>query len=125
MHLINVQYISLFLLWLCVCVSHFSCFRLFATPWTVSRQAPLSMEYSRQEYWSGLPFPSTGSSQPRDQTWVSHIAGSFFTVGDTREAQEVAGIGKNTTPKGLSIRGFPGGSAGKESACNEEDNKNH
>ena len=35
-------------------------FRLFATPWTVARQAPLSMEFSRQEYWSGFPFPSTG-----------------------------------------------------------------
>ena len=32
--------------------------RLFATPWTVARQAPLSMGFSRQEYWSGLPFPS-------------------------------------------------------------------
>ena len=32
--------------------------RLLATPWTVARQAPLSMEFSRQEYWSGFPFPS-------------------------------------------------------------------
>ena len=32
--------------------------QLFATPWTVARQPPLSMEFSRQEYWSGLPFPS-------------------------------------------------------------------
>ena len=32
--------------------------RLFATPWTVAHQAPLSMGFSRQEYWSGLPFPS-------------------------------------------------------------------
>ena len=31
-----------------------------ATPWTVGRQAPLSMGFSRQEYWSGLPFPSSG-----------------------------------------------------------------
>ena len=38
-----------------------SCNRLFATPWTVAYQAPPSMEFSRQEYWSGLPFPS-----PRD-----------------------------------------------------------
>ena len=30
------------------------------TPWTVARQAPLSMGFSRQEYWSGLPFPSPG-----------------------------------------------------------------
>ena len=34
--------------------------RLFATPWTVAYQAPQSMEFSRQEYWSGLPFPSQG-----------------------------------------------------------------
>ena len=32
--------------------------RLFVTPWTVACQAPLSMGFSRQEYWSGLPFPS-------------------------------------------------------------------
>ena len=34
--------------------------KLFVTPWTVAYQAPLSMEFSRQEYWSGLPFPSPG-----------------------------------------------------------------
>ena len=34
--------------------------RLFATPWTVGHQAPPSMGFSRQEYWSGLPFPSPG-----------------------------------------------------------------
>ena len=33
---------------------------LFSTPWTVAHQAPPSMEFSRQEYWSGLPFPSPG-----------------------------------------------------------------
>ena len=33
---------------------------LFATPWTVAYQAALSMGFSRQEYWSGLPFPSAG-----------------------------------------------------------------
>ena len=37
-----------------------SCVRLFATPWTVAHQAPLSMGFSRQGYWSGLPFPSPG-----------------------------------------------------------------
>ena len=40
---------------MCVFVSRI---QLFATPWTVAHQAPLSMEFSRQEYWSGLPFPS-------------------------------------------------------------------
>jgi len=34
--------------------------KLFATPWTVARQAPLSIGFSRQEYWSGLPFPYPG-----------------------------------------------------------------
>ena len=37
-----------------------SCVQLFATPWTVAYQAPPSMVFSRQEYWSGLPFPSPG-----------------------------------------------------------------
>ena len=40
----------------------------FVIPWTVACQAPLSMGFFRQEYWSGLPFPPPGgSSQPRDQ----------------------------------------------------------
>ena len=37
-----------------------SCIRLFVTPWTVACQAPLSMGFSRQEFQSGLPFPSPG-----------------------------------------------------------------
>ena len=46
---------------MCVCV--LGCFghvRLFVTLWTVDRQAPLSMGFSRQEYWSGLPCPPPG-----------------------------------------------------------------
>ena len=42
------------------CLGVKSCHTLFATPWTVAHQAPLFMEVSRQEYWSGLPFPSAG-----------------------------------------------------------------
>ena len=42
----------------CDCV--LSRVRLFATTWTVACHAPLSMGFSRQEYWSGLPFPSSG-----------------------------------------------------------------
>ena len=41
-------------------LSRFSPVRLFVIPWTVARQAPLSMEFSRLEYWSGLPGPSPG-----------------------------------------------------------------
>ena len=43
---------------LCICV--LSCVQLFATPWTVAHQTPLSKEFFRQEYWSGLLFPSLG-----------------------------------------------------------------
>ena len=39
-------------------LSHFSRVRLFETPWTVAHQTPLSMGFSRQGHWSGLPFPS-------------------------------------------------------------------
>ena len=50
----------------------FSRARLFVTPWTVAHQAPLSMGFSRQEYWKGLPFPPPGeSSSPRDRTHIS------------------------------------------------------
>ena len=47
--------------------------QLFVTPWTVAYQAPLSMGFSRQEYWSGLPLPSPGDLpnpgiEPRSST---------------------------------------------------------
>ena len=50
--------------------------RLFATPWTVAYQAPQSMEFFRQEYWSGLPFPSPGDLpdpgiKPGSPAWQS------------------------------------------------------
>ena len=45
---------------MCVCVCVLNHVRLFATPWTVVHQTSLSLGFSRQEYWSGLPFPSLG-----------------------------------------------------------------
>ena len=63
--------------------------RLFATARTVARQASLSMEFPRQEYWSGLPFRSSrGSSQPRDQTQLSCTAGRHSNLWATREASK-------------------------------------
>ena len=54
----------------CVCmISHIW---LFATPWTVTHQAPLSMEFSREEYWSKLPFPPPG-----DLPWMEPMYVSF------------------------------------------------
>ena len=65
-----------------------SCPALF-DPMDCSSQAPLSLEFSRQEYWSGLPCPSPGeSSQPRDGTQVSCITGGFFTVWVIREVSQ-------------------------------------
>ena len=50
------------------------------TPWTVARQAPLSMEFSRQEYLSGLPFPSLGDlPDPGIESVSPALAGRFFT----------------------------------------------
>ena len=60
---------------------------LFATPWPVARQAPLSMVILQAGIleWTAMP-SSRGSSQSRDRTHVSCIAGRFFTVWATREA---------------------------------------
>ena len=64
----------------CMCVHSLSHSRLFATAWTVARQAPLSKGFPRQEYWSGLsflypkdlPYPGTKPMSPA-------LAGGFFT----------------------------------------------
>ena len=61
----------------------FSCIslvQLFVTLWAIAHQAFLSMEFSWQEYWSGLPCHSPRDLRPRDQTCVSSSAGGFFTV---------------------------------------------
>ena len=65
--------------------------RLFETPWTVARQAPLSVEFSRQEYRSEFPFPFLGDlSSPgiESLSHVSYIPGRFFTASHTWEAHE-------------------------------------
>ena len=66
--------------------------QFFATHWTVACQAPLSTGFSRQEYCSGLPVPSSReSSQPRDQPsslMSSELAGGFFTTGISWEAHD-------------------------------------
>ena len=63
---------------------------LFATPWTVARQAPLSMGFSRQESWSGLPCPPAGDLpyleiEPTSLTSPA-LAGGFFATSATWEA---------------------------------------
>ena len=69
----NIYYVNLYRKSLLThaCARKLSRVWLFAIPWTVACQAFLSMGFSRQEYWSGLPFPPSGISQPRDQTLIS------------------------------------------------------
>ena len=53
----------------------------FVTPGTVVHQAPLSMGFPRQEYWSGLPFPSSGDlPDPRIEPISPALAGGFFNT---------------------------------------------
>ena len=67
-----------------VCAQLLNCVRLFATPWIVACQAPLSMEFPRQEYWSGMSFPTQGDlpdSGIKPASLVSPVlAGRFFTT---------------------------------------------
>ena len=65
-------------------LSRFSCAQLFVTQWTVVSQSPLSIEFSRYEYWSGLPFPTPGDLP---DPWIKPaslvspaLAGGFFTT---------------------------------------------
>ena len=72
---------------------HFSGVQLFATLWDVARQAALSMGFSRQEYWNGLPFPSPGDlPNPGIELMFPALAGRFFTTSITREAHEMSKI---------------------------------
>ena len=65
-------------------LSHFSPVQLFVTLLTVTHQAPLSMGFSRQEYWNGLPFPTAGDLpdpgiEPKSLTSPA-LAAKFFTT---------------------------------------------
>ena len=92
-------HIYIYIICMCVCVYIYIYIYIVAkscptlvTPWTGAWKAPLSMEFSRPEYWSGLPFPSLADlPDPGLKLWslalqlVSCIAGRFFTNWATRE----------------------------------------
>ena len=70
-------------------LSHFSHVHLFATLWTVACQAPLSMRFSKQEYWSGLPWtPPWDLPDPgiKSVSLTSALASRFFTTSANWEA---------------------------------------
>ena len=78
----------------------FSCVQLCVTPWTVAHQAPLSMGFSRQEHWSGLPFPLPGDLpnpgiEPASLASPA-LAGGFFTT--ALPGKPWAGTGSQTNP---------------------------
>ena len=70
-------------------LSHFSCVQLFVTLWTVAHQPPLSMRFSRQEYWRGLPCPPLRDLPDlgiKPESLLSPVlAGRFFTTSATWE----------------------------------------
>ena len=74
-------------------LSCFSHVRLFGTPWTVARQARLPMGFPRQEYCSGLPFPSPGDLPDagiEPESLISpDLTGGFFTTSTTWEAPAI------------------------------------
>ena len=85
----------------CVCVccatlSCFSCVGLFVTLWTVAYQAPLSMEFFRQEYWSGLLCPPPGvlTNPGIKHKYLTSpaLAGGFLTTNATWEAQPILSL---------------------------------
>ena len=96
-----------------------SSIRLFATLWTVDRQASLSTGFSRQEYWSGLPCPpSRGSSWPRNRTRVSCIsctAGEFFTAESSGEPISILVFLKNIQTKTKKSQWLPWQSSSQDS----------
>ena len=86
---------------------------LFVIPWTVVHKAPQSMEFPRQEYWSGLPFPSSGDLpepgiEPASLTSPA-LASGFFTTGATWEAWVMVGeVWAKTGIAGTGLSGYAG-----------------
>ena len=77
-----------------VLVQPLSRVRLFATPWTVACQAPLSMGFPRKEYWSELPFPSPGDLSDSGIKLRSPVlAGRFFIAEPPGKPCSVLGTG--------------------------------
>ena len=75
-----------------VCVSRSAVANSFAIPWTVAHQVPLSMGFSRQEYWSGSPFPSPGDlPDPGIKPASPVLADTLSTTGPRKAAGYTVG----------------------------------
>ena len=105
-------------------LSHFSHVQLFATQWTVGRQAPLSMGFSRQEYWSGLPFPAPEDLPNQGikplslmSPWLA-LAGRFFTTSATWTVAEQQSRETSSSSSG----GYSGDHAQSSRSCSHSNN---
>ena len=99
-HRLSPFRLSILHTWISIHTCVLTCFSrvwLCATVWNVARQAPLSLGFSRQEYWNGFPCPPPGDFSDPEIEIVS------------------------LTYPALAYEGFPGGSAGEESTCNVGD----
>ena len=93
-------------------VKSLSCVQLFSTPWTAAYQAPPSMGFSRQEYWSGVPLPSLialqywgKNCQPRILYLVKNIYIYIFqNKGKIRDFSQICTIWNNSSPANLQYR---------------------
>ena len=89
-------------------LSRFSRVRLCATPWTMARQVPLSIGFSRQEYWSGLPFPSPVRkyevSEASELKSLSHVwlFANPWTIQSMEFSRPDTGVGSLSLLQGIS-----------------------
>ena len=114
-----IKQIAAFPIWCCAMLSHFSCVQLFAPLWTIACEAPLSMRFSRQEYWTGLPCPSPEDLPDLEVAPLSltspALAGGFFVTSATWEALQYGrfhlicwGLNKTKRRKGEFTLFLPG-----------------
>ena len=97
-----MYYISYMFIIHVYCAQLLSCVWLFATPWTVALQAPVSMGILQARILEWVAMPSSRrSSQPRDRTQVSFIAGKFFTVWASQETQKNTEVGSLSLLQGI------------------------
>ena len=102
----TVDFHSFLLFLFCACM--LSCVRLCVTPWTAACQAPLSMEFSRQEYWSGLPCPPPGDLPTHVSYiylyWQQHGYRGHHGVLARRPTGAEAAASRAVTVSGLGVR---------------------
>ena len=90
-----------------VCAQLLTCDQLFATPWIVAHWAPLSMGFSRQEFWSGFPFLPPGDlPNPGIKPSSPSLAGRFFTTEPPGKPHKVLEKQYNTSSMILIDRSF-------------------